>query len=64
MPLRPCRGLPFQLGRHAEAAAAGMAASRGWGRLVQPAVLAGSLSYAVGSAAGLLLGHLLGVLMK
>lgn len=46
------------------ATAAGMAASRGWGRLVQPAVLAGSLSYAVGSAAGLLLGHLLGVLMK
>ncbi|KAI8475199.1 MAG: hypothetical protein J3K34DRAFT_405671 [Monoraphidium minutum] len=38
------------------ATAAGMATSRGWGRLVQPAMLCGSLSYGVGSAAGLLLG--------
>lgn len=33
-----------------------MATSRGWGRLVQPAMLCGSLSYGIGSAAGLLLG--------
>jgi hypothetical protein len=38
------------------ATAAGMATSRGWGRLVQPAMLAGSLSYGLGSPAGLGLG--------
>lgn len=38
------------------ATAAGMATSRGWGRLVQPAMLCGSLSYGIGSALGLLLG--------
>jgi hypothetical protein len=42
------------------ATAAGMATSRGWGRLVQPAMLAGSLSYGLGSPAGLALGLILG----
>jgi uncharacterized membrane protein len=41
------------------ATAAAMATSRGWGRLVQPAILLGSVSYALGSAAGLLLARAL-----
>jgi hypothetical protein len=36
-----------------------MATSRGWGRLVQPAMIAGSMSYGLGSASGLLLAHVL-----
>lgn len=42
------------------ATAAGLAASRGWGRLVQPSLLCGSLGYALGTAGGLLLARGLG----
>jgi hypothetical protein len=43
------------------ATAAGLAAARGWGRLVQPSLLCGSLGYALGTAGGLLLARSLGV---
>ena len=39
-----------------------MATSRGWGRLVQPAMLCGSLSYGLGTASGITLGNLLACL--
>jgi uncharacterized membrane protein len=44
------------------ATAAGMAASKGWQELAQPAMLCGSLGYALGTGAGLLLGRLVGAL--
>jgi uncharacterized membrane protein len=44
------------------ATAAGLAAARGWGRLVQPSLLCGSLGYALGTGAGLLVAQGLGVL--
>ncbi|KAF6260158.1 hypothetical protein COO60DRAFT_1508812 [Scenedesmus sp. NREL 46B-D3] len=43
------------------ATAAGLAAARGWDRLVQPSLLCGSLGYALGTAGGLLLARGLGV---
>jgi hypothetical protein len=43
------------------ATAAGLAAARGWGRLVQPSLLCGSLGYALGTAGGLALARGLGV---
>jgi uncharacterized membrane protein len=44
------------------ATAAGLANARGWGQLVQPSLLCGSLGYALGTGAGLLVAHALGVL--
>jgi hypothetical protein len=44
------------------ATAAGLAAARGWGQLVQPSLLCGSLGYALGTGAGLLLAQTLGVM--
>ncbi len=37
------------------ATAVGMAAAKGWRELMQPAMMCGSLGYAIGTAAGLLL---------
>ncbi|GIM01875.1 hypothetical protein Vretimale_6666 [Volvox reticuliferus] len=42
------------------ATAAAMAAAKGWQHLVQPAMMAGSLGYAAGTAAGLLVARILG----
>ncbi len=44
------------------ATAAGLANARGWDQLVQPSLLCGSLGYALGTGAGLLVAHALGVL--
>lgn len=44
------------------ATAAGLAAAKGWGALVQPSLLCGSLGYALGTGAGLLAAQGLGVL--
>jgi hypothetical protein len=38
-----------------------MAMSRGWHTLAQPAMLSGSLGYAVGTAAGLAVARLAGI---
>jgi uncharacterized membrane protein len=43
---------------------AGMAMSRGWHALAQPAMLSGSLGYAVGTAAGLAVAKLAGIPLK
>ncbi|GLC38301.1 hypothetical protein PLESTM_000709300 [Pleodorina starrii] len=42
------------------ATAAAMAAAKGWRHLVQPAMLTGSLGYATGTAAGLLVARIIG----
>jgi hypothetical protein len=44
------------------ATAAGLATAKGWGQLVQPSLLCGSLGYALGTGAGLLVAQGLGVL--
>lgn len=44
------------------ATAAGLASARGWGGLVQPSLLCGSLGYALGTGAGLLVAQALGAL--
>jgi len=42
-------------------ASAGMAASKGWHGMVQPAMMCGSLGYAVGTSAGLMVARFVGL---